>query len=341
MFGGQSSVTRAAWVCAAALAVFATWIATDANANLGIGFFYIVPIGLAAWWGPRSLLLFTFFGCIALYNLGALIQPIPDHALTLVVRVVAFAGVAVVVSTIKSRLDLLERSADTTRQFELPGLTAAVAIAPSESEESADFYLFTNGPDRSTVAIVGRVLGGKDEHRDAGAPLVKARFAALLAETTDPALLLFRANAALISEHGANGRRVAAACLRFQPGPERLSWALAGHPGPLLLPRLQELGQLAGSGPLGSHPGLKPQIGHSALGQGEGVVVYTQSALALRRAGASLGREGFSRLIKPLVLLPVGGMAAQAKQTFLDWTDEPLREDLWLLVMKAQGRPDR
>jgi hypothetical protein len=137
--------------CAVALAVLAVWLATPQSANIGLGFFYAVPIGLAAWWwGPRGGLL-AVAGCTVLYLLGVAIQPVSELGLTLAVRLAAFLGVAVVASFAGERLRMLEHSAEELAAIraalapaQLPDLLdvdAAAAFVPSELGVSGDFYL--------------------------------------------------------------------------------------------------------------------------------------------------------------------------------------------------------
>src|ERR1044072_3891461 len=139
--GRLSNTARLAWVCAAALAVFVTWVATDESANLGIAFFYAVPVGLAAWWGGARWATVAVAGCVALYCIGAALQPVPSFGLTLALRLVVFAGVAVVVSLLRARLDALEDSArelsdlqkalTPPKLLELPDVDVAAAFGPS------------------------------------------------------------------------------------------------------------------------------------------------------------------------------------------------------------------
>ena len=108
-------------------------------------------------------------GCTALYVIGAQIQPVAHFELALALRLAAFAGVAFCVVAIERRLAALEHSAEELEAIraalapsqlpDLPDVEAAAAFVPSELGVSGDFYLLTNGPDGSTVAIVGDVAG--------------------------------------------------------------------------------------------------------------------------------------------------------------------------------------
>ncbi len=344
----MSNAARIAWVCATALAVFVVWLATDASANAGIGFFYTVPIGLAAWWGGARFAAFAVAGCLVLYNLGALIQPVPDFGLALAVRVTVFVGVAVAVSVVRERLNDLEHSAEElediraaltpTKLIDIPNVDVGTAFVPSDHGVSGDFFLVTNGPDGSTVAIVGDVVGHGPEAARL-ATFIRARFAAFVASTSDPGELLSLANTALIERPGPEHELVTAACLRFGAEDAGLSWAIAGHPPPLRLPRLEKLCPVGSTFLLGASADLELRTGHTSLDTGDGVLIYTDGATDVRQGGALLGLEGLSRLVKPLLLLAASAMASQAEEAILGWTDEPLRDDLCLLVMRPKLRP--
>ncbi|HET9677041.1 MAG TPA: hypothetical protein VFP21_06010, partial [Solirubrobacterales bacterium] len=87
MPGGLSRTARIACVVGAVLAVFVAWVAA-ASPNSGIGFFYCVPVGLAAWWfGPRAGVLLAAI-CLALYVVGDAIHPVSEFALAIGIRAV-------------------------------------------------------------------------------------------------------------------------------------------------------------------------------------------------------------------------------------------------------------
>jgi serine phosphatase RsbU (regulator of sigma subunit) len=327
------------------LAIFLVWIAVNARSNAGIGFFYAIPIGLATWWGGSRSGAAAVVACALLYVIGAQIHPVPDFGLTLAVRLTAFAGVAAVVSVVRERLIALEHSAEDLEAIraaltpstlpELPGVDAAAAFVPSEYGVSGDFYLLTNGPDRSTVAIVGDVAGHGPEAARL-ATFIRARFAAFAANTSDPAELLTMANAALVDRPRRERELVSAVCLRFQGSDARLSWAIAGHPPPLRLPELEELPLSSDTFLLGADADLTLHNSEVSLQDSEGVVIYTDGATDVRREGALLDLAGLSRLLAPLAKLPARAMVSQVEKAILEWADEPIRDDLCVLVLKPR-----
>jgi len=324
------------------LAVFVALVATGSS-TAGFAFFFCIPIGLAAWWfGPRTGLLLALVS-LALFGIANAIHPRPEFALAVVVRGVFFLAVAVAVSWIADRLRTLEHSAEELEAIraaltpaelpDLPDLDAAAAFVPSELGVSGDFYLLTNGPDGSTVAVVGDVVG----HGPAAARLatfIRARFAALAANTSDPAELLTLANTALAERPGRGQELVSAVCLRLRPGEAKVCWARAGHPPPLCLPGLEELPIDGGTFLLGVEEGLELENIESPLEHSDGLVVYTDGATDVRQGRQMLGLEGLRGLLAPLTGLGARVIVGEVERAILAWADRPIRDDLCLVVLK-------
>jgi serine phosphatase RsbU (regulator of sigma subunit) len=330
-----------------ALLVFVVWLVTPAQTNVGIGFFYAIPIGLAAWWGGRRAGAVAVVGCAVLYIIGSAIQPVPHFGPTLAVRLLAFVAVAVLVSLLREKMTVLEHSVEELEAIraaltpsalpQLPGIDAAAAFVPSEYGVSGDFYLLTNGPDSSAVAIVGDVVGHGPEAARL-ATFIRARFAAFAASTSDPAELLMLANGALLDQPRHQRELVSAVCLRFRAKEAQLSWATAGHPLPLRLPGLDEFPPESSTFLLGADADLSLSNREASLRVGDGVVVYTDGATDVRRDGEMLGLEGLSRFIAPLAKLPAAAMVSQVEKAILEWAEAPIRDDLCVLVLRPQSR---
>ena len=341
----MSNTARVAWICAASLTVFVVWVLTASTTNAGIAFFYAVPIGLATWWFGRRAGAVAIAACCSLYILGDLIEPVSNFGAAFAVRLLAFVAVAVLASLLRERFLLLEHSAEELEEIraaltpatlpELPDIDAAAAFVPSEYGVSGDFYLLTNGPDGSTVAIVGDVVGHGPEAARL-ATFVRARFAAFAASTSDPAELLTLANGALTDWPGRERELVSAACLRYRARDSRLSWAVAGHPLPLRLPGLTELGSANETFLLGADAELRLVNAETSLGTGEGVVIYTDGATDVRRKNTLLGREGLVGMLQPLAELSAREMVSQVETAVLGWADGPVRDDLCVLVLKPK-----
>ncbi|HKT82930.1 MAG TPA: PP2C family protein-serine/threonine phosphatase, partial [Solirubrobacterales bacterium] len=285
----------------------------------------------------------TLLACSVLYCIGVLIEPIEHFGIALSVRILAFAGVVTVVSLLRERQRGLERAAEELEEIRaaltpaalprLVGVDAAAAFVPSRHGVSGDFYLLTNGPDRSAVAIVGDVAG----HGPTAARLatfVRARFAALTAGTSDPAELLTLVNSALLDRPGHERELVSAVCLRLRD--ERLHWAIAGHPPPLLLPGLEELTSASPTYLLGAEAGLELANGETTLPRGDGVVAYTDGATDVRRDNETLGLEGLRGLLAPIAAKPAPAIVSRTEKAILAWAESPLRDDLCLLALKPR-----
>jgi serine phosphatase RsbU (regulator of sigma subunit) len=345
MEGDLTKGARIASVCAAAALVFAAWLATPGTANIGVSFFYAIPVGLAAWWWGWRAAALTIAACAALYALGAEIQAVAHFWPTLIVRLAAYYVVAFVAIALKRRFAALESSAEEleairaaltpSRLPDLREVDAAAVFVPSELGVSGDFYLLAGGPDGSTVAIVGDVVG----HGPKAARLatfVRERLAALAASTSDPAELLTLANVALAERRGRGRHLVSAACVRYSPDESRLTWACAGHPPPLTLPSLEELEVTGDTFLLGAQADLELRNASVALDGGEGVLVYTDGATDVRRDGSLLGVAGFARLLAPLAGLPARDLADRAQGAILEWAEGTIRDDLCLLVLRPR-----
>lgn len=344
MAGGPSRTARTAWITAAVLVVFAVLIASGSS-TVGIAFFFCIPIGLAAWWlGLRAALVLTAV-CLLLFAVADAVHPRPEFVFALAARGVFYFVVAVGVSWIADRVRVLEHSAEELDAIraalapadlpDLPNLDAAAAFVPSELGVSGDFYLLTNGPDGSTVAVVGDVVG----HGPVAARLatfIRARFAAFAANTSDPAELLGLVNTALADRPGRRHELVSAVCVRLRPGESKVSWARAGHPPPLRLPELEELPLTGSTFLLGADEGLELRNQECLLGDGEGLVVYTDGATDVRQGRQMLGLEGLRGVLAPLEGLGAKVIVDEVERAILAWADRPIRDDLCVVVLKPR-----
>lgn len=343
MLGNTSNSARVACACGAALLIFCVWLFASGPSNIGIGFFYAIPVGMATWWFGRRAGAIAVLGCGVLYCTGALIHPVGEFGLTLAVRMFAFASVATLVALLRERQLVLERSAEELEAIraaltpaalpQLPKVDSAAAFVASELGVSGDFYLLTNGRDGSAIAIVGDVVG----HGPGAAQLatfVRARFAAYAAGTSDPAELLALANGALFERPDSGQELVSAVCLRLRD--KQLSWAIAGHPPPLRLPGLDELVLEGSTYLLGAEAELALHTREIRLADGEGVLVFTDGATDVRRKGELLGLDGLTRLLAPLTKLPATEIVSQVERAILDWAEKPVHDDLCLLVLKPR-----
>ncbi|HKH64343.1 MAG TPA: PP2C family protein-serine/threonine phosphatase, partial [Solirubrobacterales bacterium] len=247
---------------------------------------------------------------------------------------------------VADRLRTLEHSAEELESIraaltpadlpELAGVDAGAAFVPSELGVSGDFYLLTNGPDGSAIAIVGDVVGHGPEAARL-ATFIRARLAAYAANTSDPAELLSMANAALAERPGQQNELVSAVCVRMHPEEQTVCWARAGHPPPLRLPQLDELPPDGSTFLLGAEDQLELENTESSVEGCEGLVVYTDGATDVRRGREMLGLEGLEGLLAPLSGLAARVMVGEVERAILAWADRPIRDDLCLVVLKPES----
>jgi serine phosphatase RsbU (regulator of sigma subunit) len=342
--GTLSRTARIACIALAIAAVFVLWIAAG-TVTSGLAFFFSLPIGLAAWWfGARGGLL-AVLACLVLYVVGDILDPVPDFALAMLTRAVFFLGVAAAVTWIAERLRTLEHTAEELEVIraalapadlpELAGVDAGAAFVPSELGVSGDFYLLTNGPDGSAVAIVGDVVGHGPEAARL-ATFIRTRFAAFAANTSDPAELLTMANSALAERPGSGNELVSAICVRLDPKQRTVCWARAGHPPPLRLPALDELSADGSTFLLGAEERLELENTESSVEGSEGLVVYTDGATDVRQGREMLGLEGLRGMLAPLSGLAARTMVGEVERAILAWADRPIRDDLCLVILKPE-----
>ncbi len=347
MTAADSPSARVAWIAAAMAVVFGLWLALNSGAGPGIAFFYVIPIGMATWWFGRRAGIIAALACAVIYVIGGLIDPITNVGYAIALRGIAFVLAVVLVSAVRERLQALEQSAeelDVIRAAltpsalpELPGVDAGAAFVPSEYGVSGDFYLLTNGPDQSTIAVVGDVVGHGPKAAQL-ATFIRARFAAFAANTDDPVEILALANDALI-ERDAAQELASAICLRFQPSDAVVSCGVAGHPPPLCLPSLEELKPHGPTSLLGVEKDAPFATADLRLERSGGLLVYTDGATDVRRDHGFLGRDGLVNLLEPLTRLPARALVREAQGAVLGWADEPIRDDLCLVVLRPRLAP--
>jgi serine phosphatase RsbU (regulator of sigma subunit) len=273
---------------------------------------------------------------------------VPHFWASLAIRSAVLLTVVAGISFLRVRMAELEHSAEELEAIRmaltppgvpaLPGVDVAAAFIPSELGVSGDFYLLTNGPDGSTIAVVGDVVG----HGPKAARLatfIRARLASFAANSSDPAEILTLANAALVERPGRRSELVSAVCISFQPESRALSWAVAGHPTPLGLPGLNAMSAPGTTFLLGVSSDLSLSTARTELvGGGTGVMVYTDGATDLRlEGGEMIGLEGLRRVVEPIAELPAEPLIAEVEETLLDQAHGPIKDDICVLVLRPRA----
>ncbi|MGI8594047.1 MAG: PP2C family protein-serine/threonine phosphatase [Solirubrobacteraceae bacterium] len=211
---------------------------------------------------------------------------------------------------LRDRLEAAEHELEDLRAIrealtppELPqrsGLELAAAFLPAAAEQvSGDFYLVAEGPQDSTVLVVGDVVGhGLQAGRRAA--FVRTTFAATAPFSDDPCRLLSWANTALIERAGTSIDYVTAACVTYLPKQQLLRWAYAGHPPALWLDDGRELTAPRQGTPLGLQADLGCADGSRRATPGAGILLYTDGLTEARHDGKPFGLDGVSAALDSL-----------------------------------------
>jgi sigma-B regulation protein RsbU (phosphoserine phosphatase) len=215
-----------------------------------------------------------------------------------------------------------------------PGLELAAAFLPAIAEQvSGDFYLVAEGPQDSTVLVVGDVVGhGLPAARRAA--FIRTTFAATAPFSDDPCLLLSWANTALIERAGVSVEFVTAACVTFLPSKQVLRWAYAGHPPALWLDDGHELIAPRQGTPLGigQDPGFAE--GSQRATAGAGVLLYTDGLTEARHDGQMFGLDGVSAALEGLHRPSPTEAVAVLRARVADFAYGTLTDDLCLLAAR-------
>ena len=160
---------------------------------------------------------------------------------------------------------------------------------PASAERvSGDFYLVSEGPQDSTVLVVGDVVGhGLQAARRAA--FARTTFAATAPFSDDPSRLLSWANTALIERAGTSGRLRHRRVRDLSPGRAALALGLRRpSPSAQIGRRPRTVGERAGSA--ARHPrGPRLREGSRRMTAGEGVLLYTDGLTEARREGQLSG----------------------------------------------------
>ncbi|MDQ5832172.1 MAG: SpoIIE family protein phosphatase [Actinomycetota bacterium] len=247
-------------------------------------------------------------------------------------------------SVLRGRLEAAEHELEDLRSIrdaltppelpQRPGLELAAAYLPAADEQvSGDFYLVVEGPQDSTVLVVGDVVGhGLRAGRRAA--FVRTAFAATAPFSDDPGRLLSWANTALIDRAGITSEFVTAACVTYLPNEQLLRWAYAGHPPALWLDDGRELIAPTQGTPLGvrADPGCVEGSRRSTAGAG--VLLYTDGLTEARHDGKLFGLDAVSAALGGLHRPSPTEAVAILRARVADFAYGTLTDDLCLLAAR-------
>ncbi len=217
-----------------------------------------------------------------------------------------------------------------------PGLELAAAFLPAEAERvSGDFYLVAQGPQDSTLLVIGDVVGhGLPAARRAA--FVRTTFAATAPFSDDPRQLLSWANTALVERAGISTDFVTAACLTFHPRERMLRWAYAGHPPAVWMHDGRELAAPSQGPPLGLEEDPDHAEGSLRLRGPASLLLYTDGLTEARRDNSVLGIEGVSAVLGALDDPSPSEAIAVLRARVADFAYGTLTDDLCMLAARIQ-----
>lgn len=216
-----------------------------------------------------------------------------------------------------------------------PGMELAAAFLPAAAEQiSGDFYLVAEGPQDSTVLVVGDVVGhGLEAARRAA--FVRTAFAATAPFSDDPCCLLSWTNTALIERIGTGREFVTAACVTYHPGERLLRWAYAGHPPALWLDGGGELSAPKQGTPLGVQAGPGSVEGALRLHSGAGVLLYTDGVTEARHNGELFGLDGLTAALGELQTPSTSDALAILRARVAEFAYGTLTDDVCMLAARV------
>jgi serine phosphatase RsbU (regulator of sigma subunit) len=233
-------------------------------------------------------------------------------------------------------LEDLRAIRDALTPFELPqrpGIDLAAAFVPAAERVSGDFYLVAEGPQDSTVLVVGDVVG-HGLHAAQRAAFVRTAFASTAPFSDDPRKLLGWANAALVERAGPSFEFITAACVTYLPDNQVLRWAYAGHPPALWLHNGRQLAAPKQGLPLGVIDEPTYAEGSQLSDGPAGVLLYTDGLTEARRRGEFFGLDRVNGALAELTD-PTPSQAVDLLRTRVsEFADGPLNDDLCLLAAR-------
>jgi serine phosphatase RsbU (regulator of sigma subunit) len=220
---------------------------------------------------------------------------------------------------------------------ERPGLELAAAFLPAAAERvSGDFYLVAEGPQDSTVLVIGDVVGhGLKAARRAA--FIRTTFAATAPFSDDPSRLLSWANTALIERAGVTSEYVTAACITYLPSERLLRWAYAGHPPALSLNDGTELVASKQGTPLGFRQDPGCEEGSRRATVGDGALLYTDGLTEARHDGTFLGLEAVTASLAALHHPSPNEAIAVLRARAADFAYGALTDDVCLLGVRINS----
>ncbi|WP_020524979.1 PP2C family protein-serine/threonine phosphatase [Catelliglobosispora koreensis] len=221
----------------------------------------------------------------------------------------------------------------------IPGVSLGAEYVPTADgvDVGGDFYDIMPMPDGRWLLLVGDV-SGKGVQAATVTGLVRDIIRVLVRDGRPLPAILSTLNDTLFERRE---RHCTLALVAVMPGEEEaeISIYLAGHESPLLL---RANGDCGPAGEWGTALGLLPHVTcpetKFTLSDGDTLVIFTDGVTDRRRGAAFFGMEGLRAATQRLTGYPADVVAAQLRLAALDFSNEPPRDDMALLVLHSEGR---
>ena len=214
-----------------------------------------------------------------------------------------------------------------------PGLELAAAFVPAAEQVSGDFYLVAEGPQDSTLMVIGDVVGhGLTAGRRAA--FVRTVFAATAPFSDNPCQLLRWANTALVERAGIGTEFVTAGCVTYHPKANLLRWAYAGHPPALWMHDGHELVAPRQGMPLGLGDDPAAVEGSLESATAASLLLYTDGLTEARRDGKLFGLAGVSAVLGELKDPSPSEAVASLRERVAEYSAGVLADDLCMLAAR-------
>ncbi len=217
-------------------------------------------------------------------------------------------------------------------------LGARYAAAGEGNEVGGDFYDVFQLPDGQWSVAIGDVCG-KGAEAAAITGLARNVLRLLGREGRPPQAVLRRLNAAIL-ELGDRGRFCTASLATVLPSADglRVRLSCAGHPQPV---HVTAAGRAALVGTSGSLLGVMAEVDvpqdELFLAPGDALVFYTDGVTERRSGDRMFGETGLLASCAAAAGLGADALAGHLEASVRDFGDEPSRDDLAVLVVRATG----
>ena len=220
---------------------------------------------------------------------------------------------------------------------EREGIEIATCHVAAVDGVAGDFHLVVDGPNGSTIVVVGDVAG-KGIVAARRAAYLRATLATFASYEDDPCRLLQLGNRSLVDTAGVSHMFVTAVCAVLDPGRRRVRWSSAGHPPPIHIPSGVSL---AGSPclPLGLTPELDCSCHEADLEPEAGLLLYTDGLTEARTDDAVnpslLGIDQVGRLVSQLPDAAPQELADALRALATRHSDGRLADDLCMVAVRV------